>query len=254
MQQHELIGHIDLDRVLGKAVAAALQCRIDEVRRLRPFELHLQAVAADARSVQDVLDLHIEALRLVMDHHGERHQTRIGGDFGRGRQHRRGAEDRRQRRAQLVRHRSDQRFAELLGLGPHARIGDGAREPEPLQRGRRIVDHRHHAGSQIVETVGLAAEIDRDDAEIRGVDRDRTNQPGAAAAVIDDDSLRAPGVRHLGPPDRLGHRLGNVDIIEALGFVIQATPRIEQQDLAADECLQMALHGIEDAGRRVGGR
>jgi hypothetical protein len=70
----------------------------------------------------------------------------------------------------FVGHRSDQGFPELLGLGPHARIGDGARKPEPLKRGRRIIDHRHHAGSQIVETVGLAAEIDRDDAEIRGVD------------------------------------------------------------------------------------
>ncbi len=142
----------------------------------------------------------------------------------------------------------------MLGLGTHARLGKGAGEPEPFQRGGRVVDDGDDPGAKIIEGIGPTAEIDGDDAEIRRVDRDRTDQPGAALAVIDHDATRALGARPLGAPDRIDHRLGDVDIAEPFGLRFQRAAGIEQQHLAADQGLEMPLHGIENAGRRVRSR
>src|SRR6266436_8476485 len=59
-QQNEFLRQRDLDGAAREAVAAALKRRIDEVGRLGPFELRLQAVAADARSVENILDFDIK--------------------------------------------------------------------------------------------------------------------------------------------------------------------------------------------------
>ena len=81
---------------------------------------------ADAGRVEQVLDHVVEPLGLLAHHVGQRLELGVGGDGGRAGQHRGGAEDRGERRAQLVRHRSDQRVAQLLGLGAPARLVDGA--------------------------------------------------------------------------------------------------------------------------------
>ena len=127
-----------------------------------------------------------------------------------------------------------------------------AGQPEPLERGRGVVDDRDHPQAQIVESVGPAAEIDRDDAEIRGVDRDRTHQPGAAAAVVRRRFPWRPPRPPPGPaPPNSVTALGMSTLPSCSDFASSVPRGIEQQHLAADQRLQMALHGLEYAGGRI---
>src|SRR6266436_1635493 len=82
-QQNEFLRKRDLDGAAREAVAAALKRRIDEVGRLGPFELRLQAVAADARSVENILDFDIKPLRFLMDQRRKLFQACIAGNLRR---------------------------------------------------------------------------------------------------------------------------------------------------------------------------
>ena len=61
---------------------------------------------------------------------------------GKAAQARHGAEDRSERRAQIVRDRGQQRAAQPLGLGQHARLVEPLGERDPLDRHRRLVAQR----------------------------------------------------------------------------------------------------------------
>ena len=96
--------HVERDVVAGEPPAPPLQRRIDDVLRLDPLLPRLDLLAADAGGVEQVLDVVVEPLGLVAHDAGERAQPLVArrstGDW---RQHRGGAQDRGQRRAQLVR-------------------------------------------------------------------------------------------------------------------------------------------------------
>src|SRR5262245_30663926 len=57
VNQRQVRGYVNNDTPVRKAVAAALNRRVDDVGRLRPFDMRLDAVAADACSVEQVLDI-----------------------------------------------------------------------------------------------------------------------------------------------------------------------------------------------------
>src|SRR6266852_5662118 len=82
-QENEFLRKRHLDGAAREAVAAALKRRIDEVGGFRPFELRLQAVAADPRSVENILDFDIEPLRFLLDQRGKLFQAGISGNFRR---------------------------------------------------------------------------------------------------------------------------------------------------------------------------
>src|SRR5216683_7120881 len=92
-QEDEFLRKRHLDRAARQAVATTLKRRIDEVGGLRPFELRLKTVAADARGVENILDLDIEPLRFLMDQRRELLEARIAGNLRRQRQYCRCAED-----------------------------------------------------------------------------------------------------------------------------------------------------------------
>ena len=116
----------------------------------------------------------------------KRQQPRILGQRRRVVQDGGGAEDRGERRAQFVRHRADQRFAQQLGLRAHLGLVERARDVEPLQRGggvgQRVVDALAHVGQRLARDV---AEIDGDQAEIGRLRRHAANEPDIALAVVD---------------------------------------------------------------------
>ncbi len=126
--------------------------------------MRLDLVPADAGRVQEVLDVVVEALGLVAHDACERAQPIVLSDRGRAAQNRCGAEDRGQRRAQLVRHRADQRLAQELGLRAHLGLVERARHIEPLERGSGVGQRVVDAPANLVDG-RHAAEVDRDHTE-----------------------------------------------------------------------------------------
>ena len=103
--------HVERHLVLRQPPVAALERRVDNVSRLDPFELRLDLVTADPGCVQEILNVVVEPLGLVAHDARERVQPLILRDRRRAAQDGRGAHDRGERCAQLVRYRADQRLA-----------------------------------------------------------------------------------------------------------------------------------------------
>ena len=204
-------------------------------------------LAADPGGIEQILDVVVEALGFVAHHAGERVQPLVLRDHGGFAQHRRGAEDRRQRRAQFMRHRADQRLPQQLGLGTHLRIIERARDVEPLERGRGIRQHVVHPMANLLHRPRRnAAEIDGDDAEVGVLLRNATDQPDVAGAVVHGGRKRAAGA-DLG--DRRMHALRQ-SLLLRLDRAIAVGDRSEQHHLALDQAREMLLDREIDVGGR----
>ncbi len=239
LNERHPVRQLDVDRTRPAGSATALQRRIDHIGHLGPFELRVQRFAADAGGVEQVLDFVVETFRFVVHHVGERHEARVAGDRGRVAQHGRRPQDRR-----------DQGVAEALRLRPHPHLGEGVREPELLQRRRRVVQHRLDAGANLLLRLGrLLPEIDGDHAEIGSLARHGAHQPEIPLMVRDRGSGRGAAGE-----DR-GH--GGADVLRDIAFAdrlrlaIGRTARLEQRDLAPDDGRQMLLDRIENFRGRV---
>ena len=160
-------------------------------------------------------------------------------------QHGRGAEDRGERRAQLVRHRADQRLAQQLGLRAHLGVVERARDVEAFERGGGVRQHVVDPLADLVERLrGHAAEIDGDDAEVGVLLRHAPHQPDVAVAVVHRGRGRAARL-HLGD--------GRVQALRqapSLGLAIAAAAGTEQHDIALDEIGEMLLDREVDLGGR----
>ena len=127
-----------------RATSAAQRCarRPDHLRHLGRLQPRLQRAGLEPGHVEQVADEAVQPLGLVLRRLQQlgprlRVQRRIvaaqAGD---------GAEDRGQRRAQVVADRGQQRRAQPLGLRQHADLVDILGQPHPLDRHRRLVDQR----------------------------------------------------------------------------------------------------------------
>ena len=146
-----------------------------------------------------------------------------------------------------MRDRADQRLPQQLGLGPHLRIVERARDIEPLERGRRIRQHVVDAVADLLDRPRRhAAEIDGDDAEVRVFLGDATDQPDIAGAVVHRGRERAARA-NLG--DRRMHALRQ-PLLVRLGIVIAVGDRSEQHHLALDQTRKVLLDREIDVGRR----
>src|SRR5215471_15953294 len=82
-QQHEFLWKRYVNRAAAQTVATTLKRRIDEIGRLCPVELCLQTVAADARSVENILDFDIKPFRFLMNQRRKPFQAGIAGNLRR---------------------------------------------------------------------------------------------------------------------------------------------------------------------------
>ena len=163
-------------------------------------------------------------------------------------QHRRGAQDGGERRAQFVRNRADQRLAQQLGLGAHLGLVERVRDVEPLERGGGIRQHVVDALAHLRDgTSGHVAEIDGDHAEIGRPLRNTADEPDIAGGVGSSGGERraASNVRDGGT-----HRFGHRGVIR-LGVAAVAFGS-EQHHLALHETGEMLLDPAVDVcrGRR----
>ena len=95
------------------------------------------------------------------------------------------AEDRSQRRAQLVRYAADQRVAQDFGLIVDGRLLDRFLGLEVLERQGRFVEQRFDAPRHDFRGLaGAIAQFNGDGAITQDFGSDETHQPGAAAARI----------------------------------------------------------------------
>jgi hypothetical protein len=74
MDQRQVGGQIDDKSAIHQTVAAALHGRVDDVGWIGPFGVRLHAIAADARGIEQVLDVVIETFGLVAHVVNERGQ------------------------------------------------------------------------------------------------------------------------------------------------------------------------------------
>ena len=160
---------------------------------------------------------------------GERVQPLVLGDRRRLREHRRGAENGRQRRTQLVRHRTDQRFAQQFGFGAHLCFVERARDVETLERGGGVRQHlvdaagasrRHHSAGTPPRSMAITPK-----SGVRS--RDAAHEPGVAAVVVDRGSENRSA---LDIGDGGAHLFGHGRV--PFGLAV-ACLRAEQHDLAA---------------------
>ena len=165
--------------------------------------------------------------------------------------HGRGAENRGKGRAKLVADGADQRLAQLFGLCPHPRLGDGARDAEPLERGGGIGEHRVDAAAQHFAVLDRSVpEIDGDDAEFAVLRRHGPDQPDFAA-------IRCHGIVSAVFRAASGDRLNNRDDLRRnadAGAAGSLPLRPEQQNLALHYRGKMVLDGGMDVGDIEGRR
>ncbi len=74
MDQRQVGGQIDDKSAIRQAVTAALHRGVDDVGWIGPFGMRFHAIAADARGIEQVLDVVIETLRFVAHVVNERGQ------------------------------------------------------------------------------------------------------------------------------------------------------------------------------------
>ena len=132
----------------------------------------------------------VKPIDLVAQDIGERREPRVIAIARRTADYCCCAEDRDQRRAQLVRNRADQGIAQRFGLGADPRIAEGLTKIEVLQRGRRV---GQNGVDSLPDGVGhlsrLLAKIDCQDAEIARLSGNGSNEPDATFAVRDDTAI-----------------------------------------------------------------
>jgi len=116
---------IQCDTVPGEQALSPVDRRIDDIRRLHPLGLQPNAFAGDQRRVEQILHVAVESIDLVAQNIGKRGEPRVAAVARRPADHRRRTEDRDQRRAQLVRDRTDKCVAQRLGLRAYPRLADG---------------------------------------------------------------------------------------------------------------------------------
>ena len=153
VDQRQIGRHIEGEAVIREAMATPLHSRVDDVGGVRPLDVRFDAIAADAGCIQQILDVVVEALCFVT------YVVHKGGQFlflAQSRccaQHRRSAEDRRKRCAQLVADRSDQCLAQLIRLRAHAGFADGVGDAEPLERSGCVSQHCVDSDAQFVRSL-----------------------------------------------------------------------------------------------------
>jgi hypothetical protein len=109
-----------------------------------PFHARLGRAGLQARHVEQVVDEARQALGLAGDV-GHQLAVLLGRQRGRV-ECARGGEDRRQRRAQVVRDRAQQRRLEVVGAAQGARLDDLAQQRVALDRGAEDgLERGHHA-------------------------------------------------------------------------------------------------------------
>ena len=125
--------------VLRQDLAGAPQRAADRIRQIDRAGAQPQRPGLQPRHVQQVADEAIEPLRLVLDVADQIAPRRC---IERLAEAGRGAQDRRQRRAQIVRDRGQQRRAQPVGLGHQARAIHILDQVHALDRQRRLVGQR----------------------------------------------------------------------------------------------------------------
>ncbi len=188
---------------------------------------------------------------------GERVEPLVLGDDRRLAQHRGGAQDRGERRAQFVADRTDQRFAQQLGLGAHLGVVDGARDVETLERGGGV-------GQQIVDPLadlgdGVAPARCRDRSRSRR-SRDSSATRGAPARCCRCD--RRPSSRDWSRPARAAISVrtrSGTAFSSGISSCVAASGGAEQHDLAPDQVGEVILDRRRrfprpSARRRAGAR
>ena len=219
--------------MVRKPGAVPVERGVEDVGGLGPFEARAQALAGDTAGVEQVLDVVVEPLGLVARHMSERSEPRLGQHRGRAAQHRGGPENGCERRAQLVRHRPDQRLAQMLGLGAHARLVGRALGPlgVALDADHEVADHQRHDGEQrevdqLLPFLDLET-VDRRIEEERGGDR--------ARAGGEQGGSEAPAHRR----DQHRHEIERADVTEVDKVIQRADRRRGRAD--RNECEDEAL-------------
>ena len=132
--------HLDLQG--GERPRHLLERPADDLAQIDPFAVRLQRAVAEPGHVEQVLDEAVQPLALLEDGLHELRAVGIGQRAVTARQPGRRADDRDQRRTQIVRHRREQRRAQALGLGQQPRLLDVGREVGALDRDRDLIDQR----------------------------------------------------------------------------------------------------------------
>jgi hypothetical protein len=158
------------------------------------------------------------------------------------------AEDRGDRRTQLMRDAADEGVLEEIRLQPQVRIGERRARVDPLECRRGLGQDRLDA---IVELARfpqrLLPKIDRQNAVVGGPGRDRLERPHATEVGIDQKArARVPFGDHLG---RLrGEPRGDDGIVDR--NLAGLLPRLDEERLAAEMARQIVLYCGDEIGVR----
>src|SRR5260221_3372819 len=151
-------------------MTAAFHGRVDDIGRVCPFVVWLDAITADARGIEQILDVVVEALCFVAHVMDKCSQLLFFLQCRGCAKHRGGAKDRSERRAQLVADGSEQRLTQLIGLRTHACLANSVSDAEPFKRCSRVREHSINANTQLIGAfLRFMAKIDRDDSEFEAL-------------------------------------------------------------------------------------
>src|SRR6185437_47782 len=116
--------------------------RTDDLADIDLAALELHGAGFEARHVEEIADEAVETLRLLVNGGDEIGSRRLAIGSAIAAQAGRRAEDRGERRAQIVRDRDEERGTEALGLRLDPRRFDSGREIDALDGDRRLVRQR----------------------------------------------------------------------------------------------------------------
>ena len=185
--QHRQIGRDDdFDPMPGQHAAGAFQRGTDDLGDIHQIELQLDRAGFEAGHVEQIADEAVEALGLVLQGGEQLVAIALVILVGVAAQARHGAEDRGERRSQIMRDRGQERGAQPLGFGQHAGLGQAARQRDALDRDRCLIGER-------IEQTAL----------VRGQQRTRR-----IAVDADHADRPAPGAQRQKQPFAAGQRVG----------------------------------------------
>jgi hypothetical protein len=138
--------------------AAGLDRALDHRGERHATLAELEAIAADAADIEQIVEQPRHLPDLALDHVAQRVELRIGRPFRA--QHVQGVEDRRERVAQLVRQRGEELVLAAIrvaqGVGGDPLVVDVDRGPHPLRDAALLVaDRNTDSPEPAVFTVGL---------------------------------------------------------------------------------------------------
>jgi len=125
-----------------KHIPGPLQCRTDDLGDIDQFELQLDYAGFEPGHVEEIGDEPVQALGFFLQCAEQLLAFGRAVLLGEAAQARYGAEDRGERRPQIVRDRGQERCAQPLGLRQHSGFVEPLGERDSLDRHRRLVAQR----------------------------------------------------------------------------------------------------------------